>query len=98
MQRLEVSGAVRPICGLLGVKRLILSSSMSEDFQLCNFLTNMYAQCWKCLPSDDLAQCCSFVLHSVWFLLLGVMCEQQVAGNLYATILECLFPSAQISL
>jgi len=43
-------------------------------------------------------QCYSFGLHIVWFLLVVLICEQQVAGILYVTILECLPPPAQISL
>jgi len=39
MQRLEVSGAVRPIYGSLGVKRLISRQSAQEDG---NFISCMH--------------------------------------------------------
>ena len=45
MQRLEVSGAVRPIYGSLGVKRLISSSHLSTDLPFGLFLSG-----FECIP------------------------------------------------
>jgi len=43
--------------------------------------------------------CSCGLAHIVWCLLVGVVCEKQVAGILNVTILECLFfPSAEVSL
>lgn len=51
------------------------------------------------LASHDDMQCCIFGLHIVWFLLVGLIYEQQVAGILYVIILECVpIPPTQISL
>ena len=35
MQRLEVSGAVRPIYGSLGVKRLIIGTAVAQCLRCC---------------------------------------------------------------
>ena len=50
MQRLEVSGAVRPIFGSLGVKRLILAADDS-----CTVTTVYAVQCVMCNLSVRLA-------------------------------------------
>ena len=43
MQRLEVSGAVRPIYGSLGVKRLKLGCQFGRSTQLRDAMRNMLA-------------------------------------------------------
>ena len=44
MQRLEVSGAVRPIYGSLGVKRLIIN--VVSTFQLPKLSQKSYVNCY----------------------------------------------------
>ena len=44
MQRLEVSGAVRPIYGSLGVKRLILYDLITSTFNLYRGADNSLAR------------------------------------------------------
>jgi len=66
MQRLEVSGAVRPICGSLGVKRLmscprILGISQLHNNFLCRLLT-AYSNL-KGFWSNDLPSVSGVFLH-----------------------------------
>jgi len=66
MQRLEVSGAVRPIYGSLGVKRL-MTINVQQDATIHNFI--LYLNCSTCFgwflhPSSG-AQI--NVIYSIWY-------------------------------
>ena len=58
MQRLEVSGAVRPIYGLLGVKRL-----KHEFFFYNKFIISLYMFRALCVHHQE----GKIVLYSIWY-------------------------------
>ena len=56
MQRLEVSGAVRPIYGSLGVKRLTSAASLDECSAIVTKNEHHMVKCIKIIVSNIAAQ------------------------------------------